>query len=240
MVDRSANTPTISTYTLPSGASYIYEAPSGYQLATDAPLVARPLSPDAQLVSRQLSAEGPLIARPFTPGLIATSQAVRYNPVMIIEPTVTTTSAGFPIVTTASSDQLPAANADPSAPGKLTSSPRPSILRKRDNDGYVFNAVINRAHFCSSFAFLRNVNIKVVKNLNAALSGSASRSRTPSPPTPPTSLHCETNQAGADVGPSSNGSTTISATSSPCPEDGADPDRPQEMSPRKKPRKQLL
>lgn len=134
MVDRSGSTPTISTYTLPSGASYIYEAPSGYQLATDSPLVARPLSPDGQHVSRQLSAEGPLIARPFTPGLIPTSQAMRYNPVMIIEPTVTT-SSGFPAVTTASSDQPPASNADPSQPGKLTSSPRPSILRKRDNEG---------------------------------------------------------------------------------------------------------
>lgn len=63
----STNAPTLSTYTLPGGASYFYEAPSGYQLATDAPLVARPLSPDTQLVSRQLSSEGPLIARPFTP-----------------------------------------------------------------------------------------------------------------------------------------------------------------------------
>lgn len=64
----STNAPTLSTYTLPGGASYFYEAPSGYQLATDAPLVARPLSPDTPLVSRQLSSEGPLIARPFTPG----------------------------------------------------------------------------------------------------------------------------------------------------------------------------
>lgn len=64
----STNAPTFSTYTLTGGASYYYEAPSGYQLATDAPLVARPLSPDAPLMSRQLSSEGPLIARPYTPG----------------------------------------------------------------------------------------------------------------------------------------------------------------------------
>lgn len=80
-------------------------------------------------------------------------------------------------------------------------------------------------------------------------SASVSRSASPSPP----SLHVDTNQQSNDHGPSSNGSTTISATSSPGPEDSNeimpaikqeyndDNDRPPvEMSPRKKPRKQLL
>ncbi|KAL0273590.1 UNVERIFIED_CONTAM: hypothetical protein PYX00_006226 [Menopon gallinae] len=223
----STNAPTFSTYTLTGGASYYYEAPSGYQLATDAPLVARPLSPDAPLMSRQLSSEGPLIARPYTPGngLIATSQNMRFNPVMIVDQSnVTVQSASFP-----GENSTLMISESPLAASKLTSSPRPSILRKRDNEASP---------------------AKAAKNLISALtSASVSRSASPSPP----SLSVDTNQQSNDHGPSSNGSTTISATSSPGPDDpgenipttknefNEDNDRPPvEMSPRKKPRKQLL
>ncbi|KAK6619097.1 hypothetical protein RUM44_003479 [Polyplax serrata] len=236
----TTNAPTLSTYTLPGGASYFYEAPSGYQLATDAPLVARPLSPDTPLVSRQLSSEGPLIARPFTPsnntfvsqtsnntgGLIAASQHMRFNSVMIVD------QAAVPLQPNFSSENstLMISESPLTSVTKLNSSPRPSILRKRDNEASP---------------------AKATKNLTPILSSaSVSRSASPSPP----SLHVDTNQQSNDHGPSSNGSTTISATSSPGPDDpgenimpviktefSEDVDRPPvEMSPRKKPRKQLL
>lgn len=169
----STNAPTLSTYTLPGGASYFYEAPSGYQLATDAPLVARPLSPDTPLVS----SEGPLIARPYTPGsgafvsqtssvaggirstalpthggwrgrfsrnialhselifwivagLIATSQPMRFNPVMIVDPSSVSVQPTF----TSENSTLMISDSSLTSVSKLTSSPRPSILRKRDNE----------------------------------------------------------------------------------------------------------
>ncbi|EEB12193.1 sin3a-associated protein sap130, putative [Pediculus humanus corporis] len=246
----STNAPTLSTYTLPGGASYFYEAPSGYQLATDAPLVARPLSPDTPLVSRQLSSEGPLIARPFTPGsntfvsqasnsagslrsntisghgLIAAPQHMRFNSVMIVDQAAVTVQPSY----SSENSTLMISESPLTSVSKLNSSPRPSILRKRDNEASP---------------------AKATKNLTPVLSStSVSRSASPSPP----SLHVDTNQQSNDHGPSSNGSTTISATSSPGPDDPAenimpviktefneDVDRPPvEMSPRKKPRKQLL
>ncbi|RVE42124.1 hypothetical protein evm_013236 [Chilo suppressalis] len=90
--------------------------------------------------------------------------------------------------------------------------PRPSILRKRDIEGSPTKATC------------------------AAPVG---------PPIVPVSSSYRENTGWEDIpggggGPGSGGSTTISASSSPAPDDEPDPPRNEDVSPRKKPRKQLL
>lgn len=108
---------------------------------------------------------------------------------------------------------------------KMTSSPRPSILRKRDHEGSP---------------------LKAAKNLVPVLSNLSSQQPPLSPPSRPDSR---------GNGHSSGGSTTISATSSPGVAEGNDDSLPHipmnikeeeenrppsDVSPRKKPRKQQL
>ncbi|KAE8742291.1 hypothetical protein FOCC_FOCC012170 [Frankliniella occidentalis] len=126
-------------------------------------------------------------------------------------------------------------------PSKLNASPRPSILRKRDNEGSPMKAAKNLTPLLQSMS---SVNPIPVASLPSSV-------HPPSPPSPP--------KRPDSGGPQSSGSTTISATSSPgqeSPPPGASQPPPSaasitaglhaaglhgtEMSPRKKPRKQQL
>ncbi|KAG8332103.1 hypothetical protein J6590_028090 [Homalodisca vitripennis] len=131
-------------------------------------------------------------------------------------------SSAHPYVPSESAQPLTAESCNnvasqPAVHVKQNASPRPSILRKRDTEG---------------------TPGKAAKNLNP-LFGSLTVSTPSSPPSPP---------RGNGGAQSSGGSTTISATSSPglgtdsppLKPDIVEDDRPLEMSPRKKPRKQQL
>ncbi|XP_046675529.1 histone deacetylase complex subunit SAP130 [Homalodisca vitripennis] len=149
-------------------------------------------------------------------GLVTSGQPVRFNPVMVVD------SSAHPYVPSESAQPLTAESCNnvasqPAVHVKQNASPRPSILRKRDTEG---------------------TPGKAAKNLNP-LFGSLTVSTPSSPPSPP---------RGNGGAQSSGGSTTISATSSPglgtdsppLKPDIVEDDRPLEMSPRKKPRKQQL
>uniref|UniRef100_A0A1B6M5D1 Histone deacetylase complex subunit SAP130 C-terminal domain-containing protein n=1 Tax=Graphocephala atropunctata TaxID=36148 RepID=A0A1B6M5D1_9HEMI len=150
-------------------------------------------------------------------GLVTSAQPVRFNPVMVVDPSplpYVPSESAQPIPTTESCNNV---TSQPAVHIKQNASPRPSILRKRDTEG---------------------TTGKAAKNLNP-LFGSLSVSTPSSPPSPP---------RGNGGAQSSGGSTTISATSSPglgtesppLKPDIVEDDRPLEMSPRKKPRKQQL
>lgn len=62
-------------------------------------------------------------------GLIATSQNMRFNPVMIVDQSNVTVQSAFP-----GENSTLMISESPLSASKLTSSPRPSILRKRDNE----------------------------------------------------------------------------------------------------------
>lgn len=157
-------------------------------------------------------------------------QPIQFNPVMVVEQK----RAQQFVESAQLVQQSPTEHVNPlPSIGKITSSPRPSILRKRDNEGSPLKAAKNLA--------------PVLANLSAPIS----------PPSRP--------ESRGNGNQSSGGSTTISATSSPGLDDVGDnsqplpsasivnsfasiavkleqdDDRPpQEMSPRKKPRKQQL
>ncbi|GLG96005.1 Uncharacterized protein GBIM_02843 [Gryllus bimaculatus] len=133
----------------------------------------------------------------------------------------------------------------PPAVSKPSASPRPSILRKRDNEGSPMKAQKNLTPILSSLGATPTSG-------TASNSGSGIGAGPPvSPPSPR-----RPDSRGGGGGNSSGGSTTISATSSPglgeaseeatpltvkqevCEEVVERP--PPEMSPRKKPRKQQL
>ncbi|XP_063903312.1 histone deacetylase complex subunit SAP130 isoform X4 [Zophobas morio] len=148
---------------------------------------------------------------------IVTNQQMRFNPVMVVDQNRTQQFASQSEINSEQSQQ--------SVPTKMTSSPRPSILRKRDHEGSP---------------------LKAAKNLTPVLTNLTQQ------PLPSISPPSRPDSRGN--GHSSGGSTTISATSSPglaevnedsmphAPlnkeEESAKP--PMEMSPRKKPRKQQL
>nr|CAD7200029.1 unnamed protein product [Timema douglasi] len=159
------------------------------------------------------------VTRPYNPG---SSYAVHTTTSQPLRPTNTVHSA---LVTTESS-VLSQNNQQTPTVSKLNASPRPSILRKRDNEGSP---------------------MKAQKNLTPMLAALSS-----SPVSPPSPRRPDSRGNG---GNSSGGSTTISATSSPgLNEAGEDSlpaivkneivdeieKPPMEMSPRKKPRKQQL
>ncbi|EFA03829.2 histone deacetylase complex subunit SAP130 [Tribolium castaneum] len=149
---------------------------------------------------------------------IVTNQQMRFNPVMVVDQNRT---QQFP---TQSAAELNSEQSQ-TVPTKMTSSPRPSILRKRDHEGSP---------------------LKAAKNLTPVLTNLTQQ------PLPSISPPSRPDSRGN--GHSSGGSTTISATSSPglaevnedsmphAPmnkeEENVKP--PMEMSPRKKPRKQQL
>ncbi|KAG5883158.1 hypothetical protein JTB14_033409 [Gonioctena quinquepunctata] len=162
---------------------------------------------------------------------IVTNQ-MRFNSVMVVDPNRSSQQQFQP---THSSDQQLhqiQEQVQQSLPPKVASSPRPSILRKRDHDGSP---------------------MKVAKNLIPVLANMPVQSPLPAqvqsmaPASPPSRPESRGN------GHSSGGSTTISATSSPGLAEVNDDSNhamnnkedeeskpPLEMSPRKKPRKQQL
>ncbi|XP_063228566.1 histone deacetylase complex subunit SAP130-like [Bacillus rossius redtenbacheri] len=225
-----------STYSLPT--TYYYETPSGYQLArpfqpvpTTAP--AAPAAPAVPAAAVQL----PRLTAPSIGGVVSATQAqsVKFSPVMVVESSRTPLPVHSSFVTEGvlavaeaqplpvpASVPTPVTQANPSSPvvSKLTASPRPSILRKRENDGSP---------------------LKAQKNLVPVLAALSAPPASPPSPRRPDSR--------GNGGNSSGGSTTISATSSPglneagddsMPAAPAKPEPPVEMSPRKKPRKQQL
>lgn len=149
---------------------------------------------------------------------------MRFNPVMVMEPNRTYAQETVQEPPQQQQQQQPIT--------KITSSPRPSILRKRDHEGSP---------------------LKAAKNLAPLLANLPQQQQQQQPPVSPPSR-----PDSRGNGHSSGGSTTISATSSPGLGEGnedsiphapmnitkeeEDVSRPPlpEMSPRKKPRKQQL
>ncbi|XP_023715026.1 mucin-5AC isoform X2 [Cryptotermes secundus] len=228
-VDRTAST--LPTYTLPT--TYYYETPSGYQVAgVGSSLVARPYNSGSPYTVQTTTTPAlrPGVTTHQVHGIVAGTQPVRFNPVMVVDPARSTMPVHSSFVTEGTLVQTEGSVLGQSSQMQPTSkpnaSPRPSILRKRDNEGSPLKAQKNLAPVL------------------AALSSGA-------PVSPPSPRRPDSRGNG---GNSSGGSTTISATSSPelgeAGDDSLPPIKqepvdegerpPVEMSPRKKPRKQQL
>ncbi|XP_021935377.1 mucin-5AC isoform X2 [Zootermopsis nevadensis] len=228
-IDRAGST--IPTYTLPT--TYYYETPSGYQVAgVGSSLVARPYNPGSPYTVQTTTTQAlrPGVATHQVHGIVTGTQPVRFNPVMVVDSARTSVPVHSSFVTEGTLVQTEGSVLGQSNQMQPTSkpnaSPRPSILRKRDNDGSPLKAQKNLAPVL------------------AALSSGA-------PVSPPSPRRPDSRGNG---GNSSGGSTTISATSSPglgeAGDDSLPPIKqepveegerpPVEMSPRKKPRKQQL
>lgn len=157
--------------------------------------------------------------------------------------------------------QAQGAGPTPTTPIKPNASPRPSILRKRDNEGSPMKAQKNLTPLLQSMSSSAASSGPGVGLTVSLASAAAAAANPPSPPSPP--------KRPDSSGPQSSGSTTISATSSPGqespPQGGSQQPPPSaasitaglhaaglgtgsasgaaagtEMSPRKKPRKQQL
>nr|CAI5827699.1 unnamed protein product [Callosobruchus analis] len=242
---------TVATYTLASGTYFYDNSTSTYSVnrnfANQQPFTTLA----TQNVQQQAARQTPVLSSQQVHGVAGSNQPqqpLRFNPMMVVEqsqqpqrpssqpPAQSQTfqqtfqaSAGVGV------DPQPLANAaetllQQQAAPKTTSSPRPSILRKRDHEG---------------------APLKAAKNLQPVLATIPSAQQQQQPPlSPPSRPDSRGN------GHSSGGSTTISATSSPGiaeinedsnhatvvnnlkEEEESKP--PLEMSPRKKPRKQQL
>ncbi|XP_031343789.1 histone deacetylase complex subunit SAP130 isoform X2 [Photinus pyralis] len=205
----AVSTSSLSTYPLTSG-TYFYDASGTYS-------VARPFSQQSSFTTVPQS-NAPQIRATQVHGIMS-NQPMRFNPIMVVDQNrMTQFNQQAMEVSQEQNTQTPTT--------KITSSPRPSILRKRDHEGSP---------------------LKAAKNLAPQLGILPIQPQAPiSPPSRPDS---------GGNGNSSGGSTTISATSSPGlaetnedsmphiplnikEEENARP--PPEMSPRKKPRKQQL
>jgi histone deacetylase complex subunit SAP130 len=206
----STTTSSVATYSLASG-TYIYDATGNYSVARSfgpQPTSFAALPQSTQQIRPSLSTQ--------VHGIV-TNQQMRFNPVMVVDQN---RSQQF-----SSQSEMNAEQSQQSLPTKMTSSPRPSILRKRDHDGSPLKAARNLT------PVLTNLTQQPLPSI--------------SPPSRPDSR---------GNGHSSGGSTTISATSSPglaevnedsmphVPLNKEDESTkpPMEMSPRKKPRKQQL
>lgn len=165
---------------------------------------------------------------------IVTNQ-MRFNPLMVVEQNRT---SQFSSQTDASDGQQ---SIQQTQTTKMTSSPRPSILRKRDYEGSLLKAAKNLTPVLANLAQQQQQQQQQHQQLQQQ-------------PQPLPSVSPPSRPDSRENGHSSGGSTTISATSSPGlaevnedslphvpmnkEEDCVKP--PMEMSPRKKPRKQLL
>ncbi|KAF5303061.1 hypothetical protein FQR65_LT08390 [Abscondita terminalis] len=211
-VSQTAATSTaLPTYSLSSGA-YFYDASGTYS-------VTRPFNQQSSFAAVPQT-NNQIRAATLTSQVhgVMTNQPMRFNPVMVFDQNRISQFAQQQSEITQEQHQAPTT--------KITSSPRPSILRKRDHEGSP---------------------LKAAKNLAPQLGILPIQNQAPiSPPSRPDS--------GGNCN-SSGGSTTISATSSPGlaetnedsmshipmnikEEENTRP--PTEMSPRKKPRKQQL
>ncbi|XP_044267911.1 histone deacetylase complex subunit SAP130 isoform X1 [Tribolium madens] len=201
----SINTTTSSVTTYSLASTYFYDGRSFGQQPTS--FAALPQAPTQQIRPSSLNTQ--------VHGIV-TNQQMRFNPVMVVDQNRTQQFSGQSELNSEQSQSVPT---------KMTSSPRPSILRKRDHEGSP---------------------LKAAKNLTPVLTNLTQQ------PLPSISPPSRPDSRGN--GHSSGGSTTISATSSPglaevnedsmphAPmnkeDEGVKP--PMEMSPRKKPRKQQL
>ncbi|XP_049856837.1 mucin-5AC isoform X2 [Schistocerca gregaria] len=195
-VERAATS--LPTYSIPTATYYYEPSTIGYQVA---------------------GVSGSLVARTYNAG---TPYSVQANTTPTVRPGVTTQVHGT--LVPAENSVVVGQTSQVQPVTKQNASPRPSILRKRDNEGSP---------------------LKAQKNLAPVL---AALSTPPSPPSP------RRPDSRGNGGISSGGSTTISATSSPGLGEGGDDSLPPikqephedgdkppvEMSPRKKPRKQQL
>ncbi|KAK5645713.1 hypothetical protein RI129_004177 [Pyrocoelia pectoralis] len=206
----TVSTTSLSTYPLTSG-TYFYDASGTYS-------VTRPFSQQSSFTAVPQSNSSQMRATQVH-GIMA-NQSMRFNPVMVVDQNrVSQFNQQTVEVSQEQHTQTPVT--------KITSSPRPSILRKRDHEGSPLKAAKNLAS---------QLGVLPIQPQAAPIS----------PPSRPDS---------GGNGNSSGGSTTISATSSPGlaetnedsmphipinikEEENARP--PPEMSPRKKPRKQQL
>ncbi|CAH1976240.1 unnamed protein product [Acanthoscelides obtectus] len=242
---------TVATYTLASGTYFYDNSASTYSVnrtfANQQPFTTLATQSSQPQAVRQT----PVLSTQQVHGVVSSQpqqQQIRFNPMMVVEQTQqpqrpssqpppqsqTTFQQSFQASTV---DQQSMSNAaaeamlqQQAALTKVTSSPRPSILRKRDHEG---------------------TPLKAAKNLQPMLATLPSAQQQVAPPlSPPSRPDSRGN------GHSSGGSTTISATSSPGlaeinddsnhatvvnnikEEEESKP--PVEMSPRKKPRKQQL
>ncbi|GFG33306.1 hypothetical protein Cfor_01801 [Coptotermes formosanus] len=228
-VDRTGST--LPTYTLP--ATYYYETPTGYQVAgVGSSVVARPYNPGSPYAVQTTTTPAlrPGVTSHQVHGIVTGTQSVRFNPVMVVDPARNSVPVHSSFVTEGTLVQTEGSVMGQSSQmqpaSKPNASPRPSILRKRDNEGSPLKAQKNLA--------------PVLAALNSG-----------APASPPSPRRPESRGNG---GNSSGGSTTISATSSPglgeAGDDSLPPIKqepveegerpPVEMSPRKKPRKQQL
>ncbi|KAF5287736.1 hypothetical protein FQA39_LY15756 [Lamprigera yunnana] len=208
----TVTTTSMPTYSLSSG-TYFYETSGTYS-------VTRPFNQQSSFATVPQSNNQQIRAATLTTQVhgIMANQPMRFNPVMVVDQNRISQFAQQ------QSDAI--SDHQPLTTTKITSSPRPSILRKRDHEGSP---------------------LKAVKNLAPQLGILPIQTQAPiSPPSRPDS---------GGNGNSSGGSTTISATSSPGlaetnedsmshmsinvkEEENVKPAT--EMSPRKKPRKQQL
>ncbi|XP_046990229.1 LOW QUALITY PROTEIN: mucin-5AC [Schistocerca americana] len=228
-VERAATS--LPTYSIPTATYYYEPSTIGYQVAgVSGSLVARTYNAGTPY---SVQANTTPTVRPGVTtqvhGIVTSGQPVRFNPVVVVDPSRSSVPVHSSFVTEGT--LVPAENSvvvgqtsQVQPVTKQNASPRPSILRKRDNEGSP---------------------LKAQKNLAPVL---AALSTPPSPPSP------RRPDSRGNGGISSGGSTTISATSSPGLGEGGDDSLPPikqephedgdkppvEMSPRKKPRKQQL
>uniref|UniRef100_A0A0A9YNT5 Histone deacetylase complex subunit SAP130 C-terminal domain-containing protein n=1 Tax=Lygus hesperus TaxID=30085 RepID=A0A0A9YNT5_LYGHE len=171
------------------GPSYIKVPQQHQSLSSNMTASSGPQQPSLHI--RQTATQMPSISPSIS---VPSSQGLRVNPMMVVDGGRTQispfTSSVDSSTSMSSSDTNMAALALTSQALKQTTSPRPSILRKREPEGSP---------------------IKVTKNLAPVLSGiTVSASSPPCPPGSPPKRP-ESGQSGV----SSSGSTTVSANSSP-------------------------
>ncbi|KAL1490491.1 hypothetical protein ABEB36_013176 [Hypothenemus hampei] len=159
-------------------------------------------------------------------------QGMRFSSMMVLDQSRGSQSISqFQSMATGQSEHQTLLEHQPQISSKVSSSPRPSILRKRDHEGSP---------------------LKAAKNLSMVLQGLNQQQSSQVPTSPPSPPRPDSRGNGH----SSGGSTTISATSSPGLPEGNDDSNmillnvkeeedeeikpPVEVSPRKKPRKQQL
>ncbi|XP_054282799.1 histone deacetylase complex subunit SAP130 [Macrosteles quadrilineatus] len=207
---QSANVVSIPKSLYSLPANSFYDTSTNFRTFTTAPVSTTPAIQQTRPTLTQVQ------------GLVSTVPVRLFNPRMAVDSTVHPYVPSESAQTIQSSENCNnASNLQPQPQQtvhKQNASPRPSILRKRDPEG---------------------TPGKAAKNLNPLFS-TLSVSTPSSPPRP--------ESRGAGGPQSSGGSTTISATSSPglgtdsppLKPDNTEDDRPLEMSPRKKPRKQQL
>lgn len=226
-------TTTVATYSLTSGAYFYDNAPNAYSMQ------------NRNFTQQQQQQQGfsslnqntqPLIRPSLNTQVhgIVSNQQMRFNSVMVLEQNRSSPQIQQSQLSEQPSAQQITEQIQQQMYPKITSSPRPSILRKRDHEGSPLKAAKNL--------------VPILSNLSSQQPQLGAQAQSLPPASPPSRPDSRGN------GHSSGGSTTISATSSPGLAEINDDSNhaiinnkeeeetkpPMEMSPRKKPRKQQL